>query len=612
MTELNEQQKRAMEFLNGIAVVIAVPGSGKTLTMTKRICHLIQQHEIPPEQILGLTFTRNAAKAMRKQLKILMEDISKRVMLSTIHSFCHFLLREEGFAFTLLCGKRQLQFIGEILKDLRITGISMGMILRELGLAKNNLISVEEFRALYETDATMQRLADLFDEYECRKKRRGLFDFDDLLLETLKLFEDEEFALNYRNEFRHVLVDEFQDTNPAQLEIVKRLLGEENEETSLWACGDDWQSIYAFNGASVGNILNFKRMFPQSQEFILSVNYRSTPQILNACGNLISHNLRKIDKELSTENPDGAEVIVLECRTEEDEAVQIAREIQDLVNGKGYSYEDIAVLYRANFQSRMIEERFSQEKIPYRIENGLNFYERREVKGLLDYLRLIWDPHSEKGDESLKQIINVPNRYLGRTFLQELEVYAQEQAISLYESLDRMPISLWYIRRAVRDFQNLLNPLMENAKTLDPVETIRQLRELLDYDRYVSEDEIPLPDDVKVANLNQLEMAASRFGDMGSFLDHTEAMGPVSRSQKGVHLMTIHKSKGLEFPVVFLIGLVEGILPTKKGDIEEERRICFVGMSRAMQLLYITWSQVSLGQPSVKSPFLEEIVHPAV
>jgi len=426
------------------------------------------------------------------------------------------------------------------------------------------------------------------------------------------MFEDEEFTLNYRNEFRHVLVDEFQDTNPAQLEIVKRLLGEENEETSLWACGDDWQSIYAFNGASVGNILNFKRMFPQSQEFILSVNYRSTPQILKACGNLISHNIRKINKELSTENPDGAEVIVLECRTEEDEAVQVAREIQDLVNAKGYKYEEIAVLYRANFQSRMIEERLSQEKIPYRIENGLNFYERREVKGLLDYLRLIWDPHSEKGDESLKQIINVPNRYLGKTFLQELGAYAQEQAISLYEALDRMPISLWYVRRSVREFQNLLNPFMENAKALDPVETIRQLRERLDYDRYIAEDEIPLPDDVKVANLNQLELAASMFGEIGSFLDHTETMGPVNRNQKGVHLMTIHKSKGLEFRVVFLIGLVEGILPTKKGDIEEERRICFVGMSRAMQLLYLTWSEVYLGVPSVKSPFLEEIVHPAV
>ncbi|HPM62110.1 MAG TPA: ATP-dependent helicase, partial [Methanoregulaceae archaeon] len=578
MTELNEQQKKAMEFLNGIAIVIAVPGSGKTLTMTRRICHLIQQHGIPPEQILGLTFTRNAAKAMRKQLKILMEDVSERVMLSTIHSFCHFLLREEGFAFTLLCGKRQLQFLGEILKDLRINGISMGMILRELGLAKNNLISVEEFRTLYESDLTMQKLADVFAEYEHRKRKRGLLDFDDLLLETLKMFEDEEFAENYRNEFRHVLVDEFQDTNPAQLEIVKRLLGNKDRESSLRPCGsgfflgDDWQSIYAFNGASVGNILNFKRIFPQSQEFILSTNYRSTPQILKACQNLISHNERRIEKTLSTQNPDGEEVRILECMTEEDEAVQVAREIQELVNGKEYNYQDMAVLYRCNFQSRIIEERLSQEKIPYRIENGLNFYGRKEVKGLLDYLRVIWEQHSEKGDQSLKQVINVPNRYLGRTFLQELEEYAREQGISLYESLEKMPMSLGYVRKAVREFQNLLNPLMENARNLNPMEAIRQLREMLDYDRYVSEDEIPLPDDVKVANLNQLELAASRFGDIGSFLEHTETMGPVSRNQKGVHLMTIHKSKGLEFPVVFLVGLVEGIFPTKKGDVEEERR----------------------------------------
>ncbi len=608
MTELNEQQKKAMEFLNGIAIVVAVPGSGKTLTMTRRICHLIQQHGVPPENILGLTFTRNAAKAMRKQLKILMEDVSERVILSTIHSFCHFLLREEGFAFTLLCGKRQLQFLGEILKDQRITGISMGMILRELGLAKNNLISVEEFRALYESDLTMQKLADVFSEYENRKRKRGLLDFDDLLLETLKMFEDEEFAENYRNEFRHVLVDEFQDTNPAQLEIVKRLVG---EESSLWACGDDWQSIYSFTAASVGNILNFKRIFPQSQEFILSTNYRSTPQILKACQNLISHNERRIEKTLSTQNADGEEVRILECMTEEDEAVQVAREIQELVNGKECKYEDIAVLYRCNFQSRVIEERLSQEKIPYRIENGLNFYGRKEVKGLLDYLRLIWEPHLEKGDQSLKQVINVPNRYLGRTFLQELENYAQEQGFSLYEALEKMPMSLGYIRRSVREFQNLLLPFMENARILDPVETIRQLREMLDYDRYIAEDEIPLPDDVKVANLNQLELAASRFGDIGSFLEHTETMGPVIKNQRGIHMMSIHKSKGLEFPVVFLIGLVEGIFPTKKGDVEEERRVCFVGMSRAMKLLYLSWSEVYLTVPSVPSPFLEEIRNPA-
>ena len=241
----------------------------------------------------------------------------------------------------------------------------------------------------------------------------------------------------------------------------------------------------------------------------------------------------------------------------------------------------------------------------------MNFYERRGVKGLLDYLRLIWDPHSEKGEESLKNIINVPNRYLGRTFLQELEDYAREQGLSLYESLDRMPISLGYVRRAVREFQNLLNPFLEKAGTLNPVETIRPLREMLDYDRSIAEEEVPVPDDVKAANLNQLELAASRFGDIGSFLERTETMGPVSRNQKGVHLMTIHKSKGLEWPVVFLIGLVEGILPTKKGDMEEECRVAFVGMSRAMKLLYLSRSEVYLGVPSVPSPFLEEIRHPA-
>ena len=607
MVELNEQQKKAAEFLDGIAVVIAVPGSGKTLTMTHRISHLVSQQGIAPETILGLTFTRNAAKAMRRRLAPLLDDLAERVMLSTIHSFCHYLIRNEGKAFTLLCGKYQLQFLRDILKDLKVKNLSLGMILREISLAKNNLVSLDEFRALYEGDSTMLKVAEVFEEYEFRKAKKMLLDFDDLLLEALRLLdESEEVRDKYRESFQHLLVDEFQDTNPAQMEVVKRLMNESTNGSSLWVCGDDWQSIYAFNGASIENILNFQKMFPGSQCFLLNENYRSTPQILAACQNLIQHNERRIDKRLTTQNPDGEDIVILECSSEEDESIQVCNEIRELVEGGHYAYKDIAVLYRANFQSRTLEETFSQHEIPYSIEKGMNFYQRREVRVLLDYMRLIHVPES---NEALKTILNVPNRYIGKKFLADLEVYATEQNEPLYASLKSMPIAPAYLNRSVRDFVNLMDPLIESRETLEPVELVRTLRNELDYDRFISEDEVLNPDDSKVENLDQLELAASRFNSIEAFLDHTETFQDTSKGKdkNGVSLMTIHKAKGLEFPVVFLVGLVEGILPSSKGNLEEERRICFVGMSRAMHLLYLSYSLLYLGQPAIKSPFLDEI-----
>jgi len=607
LVELNEQQKKAAEFLDGIAVVIAVPGSGKTLTMTHRISHLVSQQGIAPETILGLTFTRNAAKAMRRRLAPLLDDLAERVMLSTIHSFCHYLIRNEGKAFTLLCGKYQLQFLRDILKDLKVKNLSLGMILREISLAKNNLVSLDEFRALYEGDSTMLKVAEVFEEYEFRKAKKMLLDFDDLLLEALRLLdESEEVRDKYRESFQHLLVDEFQDTNPAQMEVVKRLMNESTNGSSLWVCGDDWQSIYAFNGASIENILNFQKMFPGSQCFLLNENYRSTPQILAACQNLIQHNERRIDKRLTTQNPDGEDIVILECSSEEDESIQVCNEIRELVEGGHYAYKDIAVLYRANFQSRTLEETFSQHEIPYSIEKGMNFYQRREVRVLLDYMRLIHVPES---DEALKTILNVPNRYIGKKFLADLEVYATEHNEPLYASLKSISIAPAYLNRSVRDFVNLMDPLIESRETLEPVELIRTLRNELDYDRFISEDEVLNPDDSKVENLDQLELAASRFNSIEAFLDHTETFQDTSKGKdkNGVSLMTIHKAKGLEFPVVFLVGLVEGILPSSKGNLEEERRICFVGMSRAMHLLYLSYSLLYLGQPAIKSPFLDEI-----
>jgi DNA helicase II / ATP-dependent DNA helicase PcrA len=609
--KLNKEQQAAADFLDGICVVVAVPGSGKTLTMTHRIGNLVKKHGVAPEHILGLTFTRNAADAMREKLAPVLNDLSTRVHLATIHSFCHFLLRSEGRLFNIISGKEQIIFLRDVMKRLRVKELTTGMVLREISLAKNNLIDVEEFRALYDGDKTMQKVANIYEAYDLEKQKRLLMDFDDLLLEVYRLLNENELIREkYRGTFRHLLVDEYQDTNPVQMEILKILANGNEEGASFWACGDDWQSVYGFIGASVANILNFRDIFPGAEQLILNLNYRSTPQILRACQNLIQHNQKRIDKELRTDNASGEDVIVLESSSEETEALSLVNEIRELVDRRGYAYTDIAVLYRCNFQSRVIEEAFSQHKIPYHIENGLCFYDRREVRILLDYLRFIINPNTGEGDEALKSIINVPNRYIGRKFIAELDEFQPGSSLHLYEKLKSLPIELPYIRKNVREFIQLIDPLIADTETLQPAELIQLLRSALDYGRYITDDDMPSPDDVKIENLNQLVMAASRFNNIEAFIEYTETFQneAVSDNREGVRLMTVHKAKGLEFPVVFLVGLVENILPSKKGNLEEERRICFVAISRAMKLLYLSHSKTYLNQPAARSPFLDEIL----
>jgi len=608
MVKLNKEQEEAANFLNGVCVVIAVPGSGKTLTMTERIGRLVKNHNIPPESILGVTFTRNAADSMRNRLAPILEDLSERVRLSTVHSFAHYLLRQEGKVFEVLSGKNQIIFLRNIIKQLRIKDISLGTVLREMSLAKNNLITIEEYRTLYEGDKTMQRVADIWELYDIEKQKKMFMDFDDLLVYTYQLLsENNEVREKYRGIFRHLLVDEFQDTNPLQMEIIKLLVDNSNGDSSLWVCGDDAQSIFGFIGASISNILNFSEVYPESVQHILNLNYRSTKKIINACHNLIKHNEKKIDKEFKTDNEEGEDIIVLESSSEEGEALLVVTEIQDLVN-RGYQYRNIAVLYRCRFQSRLIEEYLSQHKIPYYIEGGLNFYNRKEVKELLDYLRVIINPISEEGNLALLNILNIPNRYIGRKFIRELEKFSDDNTIYLYEGLKSMPIELPYIRKNVKEFTEFMDPLIEEAKNLQPAEVIQVIRDTLDYDRYISDDDIPSPDDVKIENINQLQLAATKYSSIEEFLQYTDSFEDVNTQNKeGVSLMTVHKSKGLEFPVVFLIGMVENILPSKRGNLEEERRICFVGMSRAMKLLYLSYSATYLNVPAKKSIFLDEI-----
>lgn len=605
MITLNDKQKQASDFMFGTACVIAIPGAGKTLTMATRIGNLVR-NGIPPRKILGLTFTRNGAGAMREKLRPVLGDQASSVTLSTIHSFCHRLLKQEGRRFSIIFGKRQISLMRRVIKKIDDGKISPGLALREISLAKAKLIDSEKFCLIHQNDEVMELVGRIYQAYEKEKRQRLYLDFDDLLVEVYGLLRSCDEKRRYcRQTFPHILVDEYQDTNPAQMEILN-LLTRHCDGSSFWVCGDDCQSIFGFTGADVENILSFSELYPTSARFILDINYRSSPQILEACQHLIDRNERKIDKTLNTINPDGENVIVLGAHSETHEANKIVSEIRDLVESQGFSYQDIAVLYRANSQSLAIEEAFSRHKIPYRIESESNFYNRYEINMVLNYLRLVYQPDSFEADSALKTVINVPNRYVGHGFIKALESFAQQNGLHLYPALKMMPVKASYLKHEVDEFIDLIDEMIRSGHLMEPVDFIHHIRESLDIDKYLS-DETGDPFEESSENLDQLQMTAGSYAHLGDFLDHTEFVSNHSaHDENGVTLSTIHKAKGLEFAVVFVIAMIEGMMPNANGDIEEERRIAFVAMSRAMKRLYLSYSMNYLGKPAQRSSFISE------
>lgn len=604
MSELTPEQRKAAEYKDGIVAVIAVPGAGKTKTMMERIGVLVNKYGISPENILGLTFTKNAANEMKDRLVDVLGDKSSRVHLSTIHSFCYYLLKREGIVFEIVSGKQQLILIKEVMKELKIKNLSVGAVLREISLAKNNLILVDEFRNLFVGDKTMLKIADIYQHYDELKEKRMLLDFEDLLIQSYTILkEDKKIRGKYHEMFNSILVDEWQDTNPVQLEILKLLI---KKDSSFFVVGDDHQSIYGFAGASVGNILNFKTMFPLSEQFILDLNFRSTKKIVEACANLSKHFKHQIHKNFRTDNVEGEDVVVLESSNENTEALSVVNEIMDLVMRRSYEYKDIAVLYRCNFQSLPVEEVFLQHKIPFFIQGGQNFYSRREIKILLDYLRVIMDPDS---NEALLNILNAPVRYVSNALKSQLKEYCQDRNIHLYQGLKSGNLGSAFVQKNIKTFIEIMDPLIAQD-TLSPSEVLVHLRSKLDFDRFILDEDLPVIDDVLIENLNSLVLSATRYKDIESFLKYTDSFedSSISEDRDGVQLMTIHKSKGLEFRVVFVIGLIENLLPSSKGHLEEERRICFVSCSRAKELLFLSYPLSYLNVQSRKSMFIDEIL----
>lgn len=610
MCELNDQQRAATEFLEGTAIVVAVPGSGKTLTMIHRIAHLVK-NGIDPSTIVGITFTKNAASTLKDRLRSLLGEQAAQVNISTIHSLCYRILIAEGRQFKFLADYERSMIIQRIIKKLKLPEITTGQALCEICFAKSHILTPAQYIIAFAADRLTADIGRVYKLYEDYKSGKGLVDFEDLLTDTHHLLTtNNEVLVKYQTAYRHLLIDEYQDTNPAQLAIVK-IIANTTGPHSLFVVGDDAQSIYSFTGASIDNVINFQSIFPLAQEFRLTLNYRSTPQILTACRNLISHNRLKIDKELHTLNQDGSNVHVMEAATEDDEALQIATEIKSLA-ARSIAYEDMVVLYRANFQSRTIEEAFLRNAIPFRLESGVSFYGRKEVSCLVNYLQVIHDPESDQGDIALLNILNVPNRYLGNKFISKLQGYSAANNQGLFAALKAMPIEVDYEKKGVQQFVQLIENLRAAAIHKTAAEVIQLVRAMVDYDKHFTESDSSGPDDQKTANIDQLCHVAEKYQNIAAFLKYVLPLSQVRQGPegKGVRLMTIHKSKGMEFPVVFIAGLAENLLPFAKGEIEEERRIAFVGMSRASTILHLSHANTYNGKVTQRSIFLQEILAP--
>jgi len=610
---LNEKQREAV-LAEGIIRVIAGAGSGKTRVLTHRIAYLVSTVGVHPSNILAVTFTRKAAFEMKERLNHLIgESGATALTCGTFHSTCYRILKESlsnGRPLNILDDRKRNTYLKRVLGPEGMNqDLEAGRVGSLISLAKNKLMDEKAFSDQAE-GPFMEKVSEAFRLYERWKQRDELLDYDDLLLRCWKLLKTDRRILHrYRERFIHILVDEFQDTNLAQFEII-RLLTPPQE--NLFVVGDDWQSIYGWRGAAPENIIEFGETFPGAVTIKLEQNYRSTANILQTSGRLIALNRVRTDKTLWTRNPEGTQVEVIEAEDTDKEAGWILARLKSLVNGNGTRFKDISILYRTNAQSRALEDECIRQKVPYHVVGSLGFYDRREIKDMIAYLRLV---HDLDDDEAMLRIVNVPPRYLGKAFLKELEGMARARGKSLFMSLGGR-FSRPYMGRSADLFQELILRLRYEyeKRRLSLPDLVRKIRSSTDYDRFICQDEEMTPDDSRIQNLNELESAVERFERIEDFLFYVEQVKTRDRERKDdddrVNLMTLHKSKGLEFTVVFIAGCSQGLFPHHKamddGGLEEERRLCYVGMTRAMERLYISYTKTYQGKPMAVSQFVGE------
>lgn len=632
---LNEQQKEAVLHTEGPLLILAGAGSGKTRVLTHRIAYLIEEKGINPWNILAITFTNKAAGEMRERVDNLVGFGSESIWVSTFHSMCVRILRRHidllGFDtnFTIYDTDDQKTLMKDICKLLQIDTklFRERSLLAAISQAKNELVTPEEFRIQAQGDFSRQKIASVYEEYEKQMRANNALDFDDLLVKAVQLFQSQADVLDYYQErFRYIMVDEYQDTNTVQFELVRLLSA---KYRNLCVVGDDDQSIYKFRGANIRNILDFEQVFPDAKVIKLEQNYRSTSNILNAANAVIRHNHGRKDKTLWTDNGEGDKINVRQFDTAFDEAEYIVGDIRERVESGKAAYNDHAILYRTNAQSRMFEEKFVTANIPYKIVGGINFYARREIKDLLAYLKTI---DNGRDDLAVRRIINVPKRGIGLTSINRVQEYASGREIGFYEALRAVDL-IPNIGRGASKLESFV-ALIEHFKTDAKELTISELmQEILEETGYIEslKEEGSEEAESRIENIDELISKITAYEEtcedrdepatLNGFLEEVALVADIDsldESNDYVVLMTLHSAKGLEFPHVYLAGMEDGIFPSymtitadDPEEVEEERRLCYVGITRAEEELTLTCARRRMirgeTQYNKMSRFLKEI-----
>ena len=667
---LNEKQREAVQIVNGPVLVIAGPGSGKTRVLTHRVAYLIQQG-IASENILAVTFTNKAATEMKQRIKKLLEkSLTKFPSIGTFHAICAQILRKEakkiGYKsdFIIYDERDSLSLVKKAMEELEISQekFKPSSIRAGISFAKNELLTPEYFAS--QTQGYFQEITSkIYNSYQEKIKQSNAMDFDDLLMLVALLFQNNpETLAKYQNKWQYILVDEYQDTNKTQYELIN-LLAKKNK--NIFVVGDFDQAIYAFRGADFRNILNFEKEYPEAKIIILEENYRSTQNILNAAAEVIRRNRERKDKKLWTKNPDGAPIIIFEAENEKEEGLFIVEEIQKKAHEFGYQLSDFVVLYRTNAQSRAIEEAFLRAGIPYKVVGSVKFYDRKEIKDLLAYLKFVQNPNDLI---SMERIVNTPPRGIGKTALKKIKDITASSSpqtrggaregggvlndteyiittpppapSSSEEGRENIPSKKF---QAIQNFFSLINSFRQQSKNLSVTGLLKLIIKKTGYKEYIlsqkdgearwenieelfsvtqkyessgflpaAEDALPAKETQK-ANKLPAEQALKTFLEEASLLQTSDE---VETEKNLVNLMTLHCAKGLEFPIVFIVGCEEGIFPHSKAlidktQMEEERRLCYVGITRAKETLYLLFTKKRLlyGNIAVNPPsrFLSDL-----
>ncbi|WP_303929644.1 DNA helicase PcrA [Veillonella parvula] len=629
LTGLNKEQQQAVQHTEGPLLILAGAGSGKTKVLTVRIAHLLAQG-VNPYEILAITFTNKAAKEMKSRVESLVGDVANRIWLSTFHSFCAKFLRFEidnflGYNsnFTIYDTSDSQAVIKSALKALNLDDkyYPVGAMIAAISDAKNKLLFASDFRK-QARDFYQQKVADVYEYYERELRKNNALDFDDLLLVAVRLLQSNAAVLDkYSHRFRYVMIDEYQDTNHAQYLLAKLLA---SHWKNIAVVGDADQSIYAWRGADIQNILDFEKDYPNCTSIKLEQNYRSTKIILDAANAVIDNNEGRPEKNLWTDKIEGAKIQHFTAQSEHEEAAFIGDTIAKKHDIHDVPYGDMAILYRTNAQSRVLEEALIKRALPYTMVGGTKFYDRKEIKDVLAYLRVLYNPFD---DLSLLRIINVPKRSIGATTVAKLQDYAREKGTSLFMTLTQLHLIdsiKGKTKEKLEEFGILIFTLvseMEDKTVLDILESI------LDRTGYLAqlEESTDPQDQARAENIGELLSVAKDFqdtnpaGTVEDFLEQVALVNDVDsfeQEEAKVTLMTLHAAKGLEFPIVFLCGLEEGLFPHSRTlmnpeEIEEERRLAYVGITRAEKELYISnaTTRTVFGRTSsyLPSRFIDEI-----